>query len=272
MAKAKHAMEIFKYLEKSNCRECGEKTCLAFAGAVFQDRKKISQCPRLSPEIVSMYSDEKTASHKSMDEVREDFFEEMTKKLKDLKLPELAKKTGGHFDGKKLTIKILGKDFSVNTEGNFVSQIHVNPWIVGPFLDYVIYGKGTDPTGSWVSYRELIEGKERYPLFQKRCEQGMKRIADTYTDLFDDLVHIFGGQKVAEEFESDISVVLYPLPKVPIMVCYWRPEDGMESELNLFFDKSADVNFQNGSAFTLGAGLTQMFEKLATRHGIFEDV
>lgn len=166
---------------------------------------------------------------------------------------------------------MLGKDFSVDTNGNFMTQIHVNPWIAGPFLDYVILGKGVEPKGTWVSYRELIEGKERYPLFQ-RCEQGVKRIADTYTDLFDDLVHIFDGKKVAEEFESDISVVLHPLPKVPIMVCYWKPEDGMESKLNLFFDKSADKNFQNQSAFTLGAGLTQMFEKLAARHEFFEEV
>jgi len=36
MAQIKNAMEIFKLLEKSNCRECNEKTCLAFAGAVFQ--------------------------------------------------------------------------------------------------------------------------------------------------------------------------------------------------------------------------------------------
>lgn len=270
MAKPKHAMEIFNYLEKSNCRECGEKTCLAFAGAVFQERKKIDQCPRLSPEIISMYSDDKSESYKSMDEMREEFMEEMTEKLKKLDFHEIAQKTGGHFDGSKLVLKILGKDFSVDLDGKFMSQIHVNPWIAGPFLDYVIFGKGAAPDGSWVSYRELAEGKERYPLFQKRCEQGMKRIADTYTDLFDDLVHIFGGQKVAEEFESDISVVLYPLPKVPIMVCYWLPEDGMESKLNLFFDKTADVNFQNDSVFTLGAGLTQMFEKLATRHGVFE--
>ncbi len=271
MPKPKNAMEIFKHLEKSNCRECGEKTCLAFAGAVFQARKKISQCPRLSAEIVSMYSDEKSASRKTMEEMREEFLEEMTKKLKDLKLADVAERTGGRFDGNKLTLKVLGKDFSVDTDGNFVSQIHVNPWVAGPFLDYVIYGKGVDPTGSWVSYRELAEGKERYPLFQKRCEESMKRIADIYTELFDDLVHIFGGKKVAEEFESDISVVLYPLPKVPIMVCYWRPEDDMESDLNLFFDKSADENFKNGSAFTIGAGLTQMFEKLAIRHGVFEE-
>ena len=35
MAQPKNAMEIFKLLDQSNCRECGQKTCLAFAGAVF---------------------------------------------------------------------------------------------------------------------------------------------------------------------------------------------------------------------------------------------
>ena len=95
----------------------------------------------------------------------------------------------------------------------------------------------------------------------------MKRVADTYTDLFDDMVHIFGGKQVEQQFKSDISVVLHPLPKVPIMVCYWFPEDGLESSLNLFFDETADQNLDIGSVFTLGAGLSQMFEKLALRHG-----
>ena len=98
----------------------------------------------------------------------------------------------------------------------------------------------------------------------------MKRVADTYTDLFDDLVSIFGGKQVEKQFESDISMVLHPLPRVPIMICYWLPEDGLESSLNVFFDDTADNNLAIGSIFSLGAGLSQMFEKLALRHGFPE--
>jgi hypothetical protein len=54
------------------------------------------------------------------------------------------------------------------------------------------------------------------------------------------------------------------------MICYWLPEDGLESSLNVFFDHTADVNLAIGSIFTLGTGLTQMFEKLALRHGFPE--
>jgi hypothetical protein len=106
-----------------------------------------------------------------------------------------------------------------------------------------------------------------YPLFQKRCEEPVKRVADVYTDLFDDLVHIFSAKQVEKQFESDISVVLHPLPKVPIMICYWLPEDGLESSLNVFFDQTADKNLDINAVFTLGAGLAQMFGKIALRHG-----
>ena len=36
MAKLISPLEILKLLEKSNCRECGQATCLAFAAAVFK--------------------------------------------------------------------------------------------------------------------------------------------------------------------------------------------------------------------------------------------
>jgi CO dehydrogenase/acetyl-CoA synthase gamma subunit (corrinoid Fe-S protein) len=49
-------MEIFQLLDKSNCRECGEKTCLAFAGAVFQGKRKIADCPKLERETIERFS------------------------------------------------------------------------------------------------------------------------------------------------------------------------------------------------------------------------
>jgi hypothetical protein len=81
------------------------------------------------------------------------------------------------------------------------------------------------------------------------------------------LVHIFSAKQVEKQFESDISVVLHPLPKVPIMICYWFPEDGLGSSLNVFFDQTADKNLDIDAVFTLGAGLAQMFERIALRHG-----
>jgi hypothetical protein len=194
----------------------------------------------------------------------------MKNEIKQIDLAAIAERAGGRLADGKLTIKVLGKNFSVDTHGRLSADIHINPWVAIPFLDYILKGKGLTPSGNWVSFRELADGQERYPLFQKRCEEPMKRVADVYTDLFDDMVHVFSGKQVDDQFQSDISVVLHPLPKVPMMVCYWRPDGGLASSLNLFFDDTADKNLDIGSVFSLGAGLAQMFTKLAVRHGYSE--
>ncbi|MFZ5571859.1 MAG: DUF3786 domain-containing protein [Thermodesulfobacteriota bacterium] len=267
MPRPRNAMEVFKWLDKSNCRKCGEKTCLAFAGAVFQGRRSISECPVLNPEIRKRFADAETGGN-----VAERNRDEAMAKLKaafgGLDFAEAAARTGGRVEENRLILKILGKDFSVDRNGNLASDIHINPWVAVPFMMYILYGKGKPVTGNWLSFRDLKEGRERYGLFQKRCEEPMKQVADSYTELFDDMVHLFGGRQVPEQFESDVSVVLHPLPKVPIMVCYWSNEDGLESSLNLFFDESVNDNLDIGSVFSLAAGLAQMFQKLSLRHGI----
>ena len=271
MPHPKNAMEIFQLLDKSNCRECGVKTCLAFAGAVFQGKRKLNECPKLDREIIERFSGE-PESQNTVEQNRAEYLKKLKNEIANLDLAAAAKRVRARFSRDKLTLKVLGKDFSVDTKGNLSADIHINPWVTIPFLNYILYGKGLPVSGNWVSFRELKDGKERYPLFQKRCEEPMKRVADIYTNLFDDMVHILSGKQVEKQFESDISVVLHSLPKVPIMVCYWSPEDDFESSLNVFFDQTADENLDIGSVFTLGAGLTQMFEKITLRHGFPEAV
>ena len=269
MPHPKNAMEIFQLLDKSNCRECGEKTCLAFAGAVFTGGKQLNQCPKLDGETIARFGGG-SGKRSTVEQERDEGLQKLQAKVAEINLAAAAERIGADFAGDRMTLKVLGKNFSVDTLGKLYADIHVNAWVAAPFFAYVLYGKGLPPSGNWASFRELKDGQERYPLFQKRCEEPMKKVADTYPDLFDDLVHIFSGRQVDEQFESDISVVLHPLPRIPMMICYWKPEDGLASSLNLFFDKTADDNLDIGSVFSLGVGMAQMFEKLALRHGFPE--
>lgn len=266
MPQPKNAMEIFRLLEKSNCRECGLPTCLAFAGAVLSGQKRMDECPRLSPEVLAQYGGD-PGKPRTYDQNQEDFLEGLRRQAASHDLAAAAGRAGGRFSNGRLTLKVLGKNFSVDTSGKLHADIHVNPWVAVPFLKYVLHGRGLAPTGNWVSLRELRDGRERYPLFQKRCEESMKLVADSHPELFDHMVHTFGGKQVEKQFESDISVVLHPLPRIPMMVCYWQPEGRLASSLNVFFDDTADRNLDTESVFTLGTGMAMMFEKLALTHG-----
>jgi len=266
MEKLSNPMDIFKLLDKSNCRDCGMKTCLAFAAAVYQGQKRLDECTHLEKEIIQKYGG--NVSHQQpVDQEREQAVDQLKRRISSVDLSAVAEKINGTFKNGRITIKTLGKDISIDQNGNIFTDIHVHSWLMIPMFDYIIKGAGVSPSGKWVPFRELKGGKKWYRLFGQRCEKPLKKVADTYTDLFEDMVHLFAGRQVERHYESDISLVLHPLPKVPILICYWKPEEEMASDLNVFFDSTAEENISIESLYILAAGLVIMFERLALRHG-----
>lgn len=86
--------------------------------------------------------------------------------------------------------------------------------------------------------------------------------------MFKNLILIFNGEKIKNHYESDISLVLYPLPKLPILICYWKQEEGMESDLHLLFDSSATLNANIDIVYEIAADIVVMFEKISLKHGV----
>jgi hypothetical protein len=259
-------MEIFKLLDKSNCGECGKPTCLAFAAAVFNDQQKLDECPHLESDVLERYGGQ-VANHLTLEQESEQAMDLLKKKVAETDLSASALRLGAKISKGKLTVKCLGKDFRVDTKGKITIDIHVQSWLTIPVLNYILNGGGTPVSEKWVPFRELEGGKSWYRLFGQMCEKPLKKVADTYTDLFEDMIRLFNGKQVKNHYNSDISLILHPLPKVPILICYWKPEDGLESDLNIFFDSTAEENLNIESIYTLGVGLVRMFQKIALRHG-----
>jgi hypothetical protein len=265
VAELNSPIEILKLLNKSNCGDCNEATCLAFAAKVFKGQKSLHECPHIARDVLLRYEGEPKDTQPSQED-QEQLLEGLKARLEAVDFASAAKRLDGVFVDDKLTFKVCGKDFSVDSAGNLYSEIHTHSWLALPALNYVVEGQGVDPSGNWVPFRELRGGKDWGRFFEHRCEKPMKRVADTYPDFFADMLHVFGGRQVERQFDSDISLVLFPLPKVPILICYWRPEDGLGSDFHLFFDSTAITNLSIDSIYLLTTGLTIMFEKIALRH------
>jgi hypothetical protein len=258
-------LQVYKFLPKTNCGECGISTCLAFAAAVIKQEKRLADCPYLDKETLARYEG-KIDRPVNMEGIREDQLKELKKAIEMLDLPSRAELLGGRSSGETLVIKCLGKDFEIDRYGNVLSQCHTHAWFSLPLLDYILHSRGEECAGRWVPLRELKKGATWSGLFEQRCEKPLKQIADAYNDLFEDLVRMFSGASSFNNFNSDISVVLYPLPKVPILICYWKQEDDIESKLHVFFDDTAEKNLSVESLFTLGTGIVRMLEKIMHRH------
>ncbi len=134
MPQFKNLMEIFKLLDKSNCRDCNEKTCLTFATAVLKGRKSLHECTHLDREIVDRFGG-KAETPKTTEEEQDEAITRLKRRITDMDLAAAAQRLDARFFGNKLTVKICGKVLTVDTEGHLSSDIHIYSWISAPFLN-----------------------------------------------------------------------------------------------------------------------------------------
>jgi len=265
MPPEKNPLEIYKILPGTNCGQCFLPSCLAFAAAVVSGAKKLADCPFIK-EVENCGVTPTVVTTEPYEIMRNENIRELQVKVAGLDLTLLAEKVGGRMVGTRLAVTCLGKDFLVDKEGKVTSECHTHAGLTIPLLSYLVFSKGDNPTGEWVHFRELKNGPPMSALFEQRGEKRLQSLADRHTELFDDLVTMFSGTSRNRLFASDISVVLYPLPKLPVLFCYWKPEDDLGSKLNIFFDRTADRHLAIDSIFELTIGMVMMFEKIVRKH------
>jgi hypothetical protein len=262
----KNHLEIYGLLQKTNCRQCELPTCLAFAAAVMRGEKQLSQCPFVDGGVLERL-EMRGRSDRSAPDEREKAVELLRKEICAMDLLEAADRLGAEHTAEGLTVKCLGKDFHIDGEGSIRSECHKTPWLIIPLLSYVARGAGKDVTGNWHRFKELEGGADWGQLFGQRAEKPLKKLIDCHTDLFEILFDIFDGMLMESPSDCDISIVIHPLPKVPLLIRYWKKEGDFDSALTLLFDATAGDNLGIEPLYMICVGLVTMFERIALTHG-----
>jgi hypothetical protein len=272
--KQRTTVDILKALDKSNCKECGCPTCLAFAALVIQGKKRLRDCPHLSEEAIeALGGDDVVKKEDKVEDTADDRLAGLVKEFAEVDFEEAAQRIGATVAGERLEVSCLGKPFELDRQGNLYSGCHVNPWVHGPLLSYTVHSAGRELTGEWVPFRDLGQARDWARFFSYRCEGAMKQIIDQDPDFFFDAMSIFSptpaGQKPGEPFSTaDHAVVVYPMPKVPLMIAYWCADEEFESKLTLFFDRSAEVNLGAEWLYMLTRGIVEMLTRIFSTHGL----
>lgn len=256
--------DIYKILPQTNCGKCQLPSCLAFAAAIVAGSKKLGDCPDLDRNAIADFTAAHSAAH-SKENTQAEFIDKLRKKMAAVDLAKVAPQIGATIKGETIVINSLGKDFVLDRRGNMTSECHIIPWVQAPLLSCITHKTHAEITGRWISFREIKGGIEWQGLFTSRCEEPLRKLADANPDLLTDLIELFMGKPI-DWYEADIALVLYPLPKIPILICYQAPDSDLQSKLSIFFDACCSTNLHIKSIFTLCSGLVQMFTKIAEHH------
>ncbi|MDH4321580.1 MAG: DUF3786 domain-containing protein [Desulfobulbaceae bacterium] len=261
---AGNPLKIYKLLPKTNCGLCQLPSCLAFAAEVAAGRKGLGACPELAPELRRALP--QASRPREEGEVGQaEFIDKLLRKMASIDFAVVAPQIGATVRDNRLVVNSMGKDFIVDARGEITSECHVISWVRAPLLSYITHPTHAEITGQWLSFREFQGGIEWQPLFRSRCEEPLRLLADANQGLLGDIVDLFKG-KTIEWYEADIAIVLHPLPKAPILICYQGAEDDLPSKLTILFDRCCEINLHIKAIFTLSAGLVRMFTAIAERH------
>jgi hypothetical protein len=265
MTEIKTPLEVYKLLEKTNCGACRLPSCLAFAASVVQGRSSLRDCPYVDPAILQRFEGGIKSREAGQDE-GEEVIKQLKRQVAEVDFPSAAERLEAALVNGRLAIHCLGKDFLIDQTGDMVSECHVNRWVLIPLLHYVIHCKGKTIRDDWVAFGDLRGAADWRRFFSHRCEDALRQLADAHTDIVFEILRIFGARPLEGFSSADHSLVIRPLPRVPLLICYWQPEDGLDSKLNILFDRSAEANATPQSLYLIGRGIVEMFRQLIVRH------
>lgn len=265
MSVIKNPLELYRYLNKSNCGQCLVPSCMAFAVAVIQGRKGLADCPHLDQTVLNELSCD-IVNRGTMEVEQQQILGRFRQQVAATDLAAAAERLDVPFREGALVVTSLGKEFRVNADGDLVSQCHNNVWVHLPMLNYILHGKGREPTGLWLPFGDLAGAGEWALFFSHRCELEMGRLADSHGDVLFELLELFGARQITGVTDADQALLIRPLPKLPLLINYWQAEEGFESKLRILFDSTAPDNSSVESLYLLTRGLVEMFRALIVRH------
>lgn len=249
-------LDIYKVLPRTNCGKCGMPTCMAFSLNAFRGQLEIGACPYIDRNVAEAL----TSRLKSSD-WRKDLVVALGKEVSAMDFDAIAEGIGARVKRGCLRIRCLGIEFIVTPEGDVITDGHQDIWMKVLLLQYVRAAGNKEFRNEWISFGELRGGMVKESSFKRECEDPLHEIVDRDIESFEKMIFRIGGKRM-EAKAADCEWIVYPLPRVPFRILYWKADNEFDSSLKVLVDKSADAYLDVESYIFLGEGLVEKINKM----------
>lgn len=96
--------------------------------------------------------------------------------------------------------------------------------------------KGAPPTGKWIAYQEIPDGRFYLDAFAKRAKNPLVHGLGKNPELLKELAAQAYGARPFDH--GDVSVVIQALPLAPLALILWKGDDEFPPDGNILFDQN----------------------------------
>lgn len=240
--------EFIKYTPAINCGECGYPACLAFAVAVTKGGVSPELCPYVIRENLPLDIDPplEDAGLDAVDRGQEErdmaLVTHLKSKVLDLDFRSLGPRLGALWSADEpdaLRFSYLGRPVTLGREAvSMADEQLVDPRDQILLYNYVAFGGGRIPDGSWVGMESLPNSISKIRTLATYCEQRLARGFSGRAEKLTALCTEIGGVPGSVDQNADVGMVIPVLPHVPHYLLFWdeEPDDGFEARVKVLFD------------------------------------
>jgi hypothetical protein len=244
-------IEIYRdILPKTNCKECGHPTCLAFASAVVLEKFPLSACPYIEPDVLARSQTILEEQHQEgkflKRDLAEDALEWARKRSTSMRIEDLPDRIGGELKGSDdafLDLPYFSGKIHIHTGGEitYPDGRPLDRWEQVFILNHMAQGGRSLSTGVWKGFEEIPNTTSKMKSMREHVEVPLiTRFRGRPKELIEAAKKLGAQVLDPDSFAADVVVSLVPLPRIPVMILF-RDEDqseGFGAEVKLLFDET----------------------------------
>ncbi|MBR6826244.1 MAG: DUF3786 domain-containing protein [Oscillospiraceae bacterium] len=152
---------------------------------------------------------------------------------------DIAQKAGICYDADNqiFTFSSLGVDFTL-TYPDYCITPKVGKWQYLLILHYLHLADGTALTGKEMPFSQMMAGMVRGGGIDRKCELAISSIKDLDEGKLEEIRKTVGGEKIRSN--ADVTYRIPFLPRFPVTLKIWLPDEEFPASGRLLVDRSAD--------------------------------
>lgn len=257
-----------RILPKTNCKECGYQTCIAFAGMVVSEKLPLKNCPHIRPDILESAQQELEEQYRQGKWLKKDMAREALDYAKDkaasMNLEDIAARISGEFlidqGTQKIQVPCFKKRLSITKAGIWDQSGNELSKNEQTFV-YIHLARGgaSRPTGNMKSLKEFPNTVSKIVTMHERVETPLKKAFGAYPERLGASCEASGGIAAKERYPAcDLAYEFWAFPKVPVVLLFWKENDGFEADVKLLFDETIIEHLDIEAILFLSEHLCQM--------------
>jgi hypothetical protein len=257
-------LDVFKILPRTNCGDCGQSTCLAFATQVIKEGEDLDRCPYLPEENGRAVAAVKAQQSRGVGRRRETVaiaMEAVQEKVAPLNFAALAEGLGaayGEENGQPyLKFPFFGQPLRLFKDRvHYPPGVEANPWDA-IFLYNYIASQGKKPlAGNWITYQSLPNSVSKVKTLERLQREFGVRFSQQLPELEERAARLKAEPASLGE-DADFTGVFWPLPRVPVALLFWDadPEEDFPAQARFLFDATVSDYLDLESLLFLVEGL-----------------